>query len=58
LLQPLRERGDAGRRFEIVGGQVHEHADAPHPLALLRTRCDRPSRSCAAEQGDKLAPPS
>ncbi len=35
--------------------QVHEHADAPHPLALLRPRRERPRRR-AAEQRDELAP--
>ena len=34
----------------------HEHADAPHPLALLRPRRDRPRRRRAAEQRDELAP--
>ena len=34
---------------------VHEHADAPHLLTLLRARCERP-RPCAAEKGDELAP--
>jgi hypothetical protein len=32
-----------------------EHADAPHPLALLRLRRERPRRRCAAEQSDELA---
>ena len=35
----------------------HEHADAPHPLALLRARRERPRRRRAAEQRDELAPP-
>jgi hypothetical protein len=34
----------------------HEYADAPHLLALLRARSNRPS-SCAAEKGNELAPP-
>src|SRR5262249_14981578 len=38
LLQPLCQRGDAARRFRVVGGQVHQCADAPHALALLRSR--------------------
>jgi hypothetical protein len=41
---------DAARCFGIVRGQVHEHSDPLHPLALLRTRRERP-RSRAAEAG-------
>ena len=37
-------------------GSVHEHADAPHPLGLLRARRERPRRRRAAEQRDELAP--
>ena len=35
---------------------AHEHADAPHPLALLRARRERPRSRRAAEQRDELAP--
>ena len=42
--------------FRIVRGCGHEHADAPHPLALLRARRERPRRRRAAEQRDELAP--
>ena len=56
LLQPLQERRDAGLRFRIVRGAVHEHADAPHALALLRARRERPRGRRAAEQRDELAP--
>src|SRR5262249_22570086 len=55
LLQPLCQRGDAGRRFRIVGGQVHEHADAPHPFALLRARRERPRSRRTPEQRDERA---
>jgi hypothetical protein len=41
--------------FWIVCGEVHERADAPHTLALLRPRRERPRRRCAAEQRDELA---
>src|SRR5262249_52267648 len=34
----------------------HQHADAPHALALLRPCRERPSRR-TAEQRDELAPP-
>ena len=57
LLQPLQERRDAGLSFRIVGGEVHEHADAPHPLALLRARRERPGCRRAAERTKKFSPP-
>ena len=34
----------------------HEHADAPHPLGLLRARRDRPRCRRTAEKRDELAP--
>jgi hypothetical protein len=37
----LSERREAGFRFRIVLGQGHEHADAPHPIRLLRARRQR-----------------
>src|SRR5262249_33712009 len=55
LLQPLMESREARLSFRIIGGEIHEHADAPHPLALLRIRRERP-RGRAAEQRDELAP--
>src|SRR5262249_49934013 len=55
LLQALRESGEPGLTFRIVGGQIHEHADSPHALALLRARRERP-RCGAAEQCDDLPP--
>jgi len=51
LLQPLRKRRDAGLHYRIVRGQRHEHANAPHPLRLLRTRRERPHGCRAAERG-------
>src|SRR4029450_1037189 len=42
FLQPLQKRANASLSFRIVRGQMHEHADAPHPLALLRSRRERP----------------
>src|SRR5262245_17344332 len=55
LPQRLQERPDAGLIFRIVRGCGQEYADAPHPLALLRTRRER-ARGRAAEQRDELAP--
>jgi len=34
----LHECDQAQLRFWIVGGGAHQHADAPHALALLRPR--------------------
>ena len=56
LLQPLQECREAGLRFRIVRGRAHEHADAPHPLGLLRARRERPRGRRAAEKRDELAP--
>jgi hypothetical protein len=54
LRQALQERRYAGLKFWIVRGCRKEHADAPHPLGLLRTRRERP-HSRAAEQRDEIA---
>jgi hypothetical protein len=55
LLQPLHECSETSLRLRLVGSGIHEHADAPHPLAL-RARRDWPRRRRTAEQCDKLAP--
>src|SRR5882757_9832354 len=59
LLQGLCERREAGLSFRIVRGPIHEHADAPDAVALLRTRRERPKkgrrRRCTAEKGSELA---
>src|SRR5262249_41532583 len=55
-LQRLFEHRAAGERFRIVLGKTAQHADAPHALALLRARRERPCRR-AAEQRDELAAP-
>jgi hypothetical protein len=44
----LQEYRDAGLLFRIIRSCVHEHADAPHPLALLPR----------AASGHAAAPPS
>jgi hypothetical protein len=49
------ERCDAGLSFRIIRSRVHEHADAPHPLRLLRARRERPRHRRAAEQRDEVA---
>jgi len=46
--EPLQERCIAGLSFGIVRHPGHKHADAPHPLGLLRARRERPG--CRAAQ--------
>jgi hypothetical protein len=52
----LRERRDDSLRRGIVFVAPHEHADAPHSVALLRARRERPSGDRAAERSDEFAP--
>ena len=61
MIQPNRcklllERREASLKFRIVRRCWQEHADAPHPVRLLRPRRERPRRRRAAEQRDELAP--
>jgi hypothetical protein len=37
-LQLLHERGNSGFRLHIITSYTGEHANAPHPLRLLRAR--------------------
>src|SRR6516225_2117515 len=53
----LGERGEAKLPLRIGLVERHEHADAPHAVALLRPCRERPCR-CAAEDRDELAPPN
>src|SRR5215213_4939435 len=46
---------EAWRNRRIIRCRDHEHADAPHPLTLLRLRHKRPRRRRTSEQGDELA---
>src|SRR5262249_5701214 len=55
LLQALRESGEPGLTFRIIGGEIHEHADSPHPLRLLRARRARQCCGRAPEQRDERA---
>src|SRR5262245_45832469 len=55
LLQPLMEGCEARLSFSIIGDGIHEHADPPHPLRLLRTRRERPRRR-AAKRDNELPP--
>jgi hypothetical protein len=42
-------------RLRIVRDAVHQHTDAPHPLALLCARRERPRGRGAGEQRDEFA---
>jgi hypothetical protein len=42
--------------FRIVSAEPRERPDAPHALALLRQRRNRPRRRRTAEQRDEFAP--
>src|SRR5262249_4023140 len=53
--QPLQERREPNLHVRIVRSSRHEHADAPHLIALLRARRERP-RGRTAHQRDELAP--
>jgi hypothetical protein len=39
--QALQEGRHAGLTFRIIRGRGHQHADTPHPLALLRAPRER-----------------
>src|SRR5262249_6311704 len=55
FLQPLHKHRIATLHLSVVRPRVGEHADAPHVLALLRARRERPGGCRAAEQRDELA---
>src|SRR5215467_10773278 len=57
FLQSLLKCPHASLILSIIRNGGHEYADAPHALALLRARRERPRCRCAAEQRDELAPP-
>src|SRR5262249_15835386 len=50
-----RKYRDAGLLFRIIRSCVHEHADPPHALSLLRPRREG-ARSRTAEQRHERAP--
>ena len=53
--QPLQKRPDPSLKLRIVRGCVQEYADAPHALALLRARRERPRRRCTTQNTKKFA---
>src|SRR5260370_26957728 len=54
-LETLSEGREVDLPDFIVIGEPHEHADAPHPIALLRSCGERPHRSHATQKRDELA---
>src|SRR6516164_4466856 len=56
FLQPLQERRETRLSFRVVRGEIHEHADAAHALALLRACDERPRCRRAAEERDEVPP--
>jgi hypothetical protein len=42
LFEPLTECCEARLHIRMLLGQTSQHADAPHPLGLLRARHERP----------------
>src|SRR5262249_31637276 len=56
LLESIPKPCGAELTFRIILGVEHQHADAPHAVALLRPPRERP-RGRAAEQCDELASP-
>src|SRR5262249_52358575 len=55
FMEPLPESRKVALPDFIVLGKAHDHADAPHPLALPRASRERPRSRRAAEQRDQLA---
>src|SRR5262249_31594573 len=55
IAQPFDNCCEAGLIFRVFGGEGEEYRDAPHTLALLRSRRERPRRR-AAEQRNEVAP--
>ena len=56
LRQALQECSDPGLKFRIVRSCGQDYANAPHALALLRARRERPRRR-RNEKGDEFPPP-
>src|SRR5262249_22836998 len=54
--EALQQRCDIALSWRIPLGVSHEHADAPHPLGLLRPPRERPCSRRTAEQCDEVAP--
>src|SRR5262245_16564981 len=57
IVAPLQERRVAGLALGIVRPVRHDAPDAPHFLALLRPRRERPGGRRAADKADEVPPP-
>src|SRR5205823_11633210 len=55
--QPLHEGSELSPPSRITLARTQDDADAAHPLALLRTRCEGPSRRASAPQSDEITSP-
>ena len=53
----LDEYGEPRSKLRIALGPSQQHADVPHPLALLCPRRERPRRRRAAERANELTSP-
>jgi hypothetical protein len=56
LLQRLNKSCVVGARFRVIHG--HKYSNPPHPLALLGSRRQRPSRSSAGQRDEAASPHS
>src|SRR5262249_35817051 len=56
FFESLPERCDPRLGYRIVLGEIHQHADPPHPLWLLRARGKRPRDRSATHYFDEITP--
>ena len=56
LLKSLPECAHVSLKFRVALGMRHQHADVPHAVRLLRTRCEGPCRRRTADKRDEFAP--
>jgi hypothetical protein len=56
LVQTTPQGVEARLPFRVILADGHQHADAPHPLWLLRTRPQRPCCCHATEKRNQLSP--
>jgi hypothetical protein len=56
VLQARAQRGCLFLPFGVTLVTRHQHADAAHPIRLLRARGERPRKSRTANERDEFAP--
>ena len=56
LVETLPKYRNARTCVRVVLGGRHQHADAPHPIGLLRMRTKRPRERRAAKCGNEFSP--